>query len=65
MTAGGRNWFEVYMMTLTAAFAVSAWATASAQQSIAATFPAWSQHIWVRGSRGDQTGVTAPPESTA
>ncbi len=48
MTAG-RNWYEAYLMLLTAAFAVSAWATGSEAQVIAATFPAWSQYLWYGG----------------
>jgi hypothetical protein len=49
MKAPGRNWHEVYLLVLTVAFAAMAWATGSQEQTIAGTFPAWSQQLWYGG----------------
>lgn len=49
MTPAGRNWHEVYLLVLTVVFAGIAGASRSEQQTIAATFPAWSQYLWYGG----------------
>ncbi|MGH3776503.1 MAG: hypothetical protein ACRDRR_12365 [Pseudonocardiaceae bacterium] len=48
----GRNYHGAYLMLLTVAFATTAWLSRSEQQVIAATFRAWSQHLWYGGLVG-------------
>lgn len=45
MTAG-RNWYQVFLMALTAGWAIYSWMSGSAGETITATFPAWSQGLW-------------------
>jgi hypothetical protein len=45
----GRNWYQVYLLVLTAAFAVASWFTDSEGQTLITTFPAWGRHIWYGG----------------
>lgn len=45
----GRNWHGAYLAVLTVLFALEAWLSGSQQQVIAATFPAWSRHLWYGG----------------
>lgn len=49
MRKGGRNWYQVYLLTLAMVFVGGAWATGSEAQVIAATFPSWSQALWYGG----------------
>lgn len=45
----GRNWYQLMLMILTVFWVVMAWASGSAQESITATFPTWSQNLWYGG----------------
>lgn len=47
-----RHRHEVYLLVLTMAFARMAWASDSAERTIVATYPAWSQAIWYGLIRG-------------
>lgn len=44
-----RNWHEVYLLVLAIVFVGASRLTGGEGQVIAATFPAWSQHLWYGG----------------
>lgn len=44
-----RNWYQLLIMVLTVFWVVTAWASGSAQESITASFPTWSQNLWYGG----------------
>lgn len=44
-----RNWYEVFLLVLTALWAVSGWVTSSEGQQIALTFPPWARDLWYGG----------------
>ncbi|MDQ3760988.1 MAG: hypothetical protein M3460_04615 [Actinomycetota bacterium] len=42
----GRNWLEALALIFTISWAGSAWASGSAEQDIARTYPQWAQALW-------------------
>jgi hypothetical protein len=49
MAITGRNWYEVFLLILTALWAIAGWVTGSEGQEIALTFPAWARDLWYGG----------------
>lgn len=44
-----RNWYQLLVMVLTVFWVADAWLSNSAQETITASFPAWSQSLWYGG----------------
>lgn len=49
MTASGRNWFEIYLLVLTVAWATVVWITNSDGETIEALFTTVGKNIWLGG----------------
>lgn len=49
MTASGRNWFEIYLLVLTVAWASIVWITNSDGETVEALFTTIGKHIWLGG----------------
>lgn len=49
MTFSGRNYYEIYLLVLTAGWAALNWATGADGETIEAAFPGWGRHLWFGG----------------
>jgi hypothetical protein len=49
MTFSGRNYYEIYMLLLTAGWALFNWVTGVDGETIEAAFPGWGRHIFLGG----------------
>jgi hypothetical protein len=49
MTFSGRNYYEIYLLVLTAGWALYNWVTAADGETIEAAFPGWGRHIFMGG----------------
>ena len=49
MTFSGRNYYEIYMLLLTAGWVLFNWVTDADGETIEAAFPGWGRHILLGG----------------
>lgn len=49
MTFSGRNYYEIYLLLLTAGWALLNWVTGADGETIEAAFPGWGRHIFLGG----------------